>query len=109
MFSSSEHSRLSKPYRRRLQVAIPDLNDPQSVVLMLVTYIQWCFDSGVNFWVPKHVVLAVRNYLPSSLVWTKVNSSSESLLHQYISASEFAWSAPPSVPWHKLFSRERQW
>ena len=43
---------------------IPDLNDPQSVVLMLVTYIQWCFDSGVNFWVPKHAVLAVRNFVP---------------------------------------------
>jgi len=78
MFSSLEHSRLSKPYRRRLKVAIrhaygwmtevnypiPDLNDPQSVVLMLVTYIQSCFDSGVNFWVPKHAVLAVRNYVP---------------------------------------------
>ena len=78
MVCSLERSRLSIPYRRRLKAAIkhaydwmsevnypvPNLNDPQSVVLMLVIYIQWCFDSGINFWVPKHAVLAVRNFAP---------------------------------------------
>ena len=78
MVSSLERSRLSVPYRRRLKAAArhaynwmseanypcPDLNDVQAVVTMLVIYIQWCFDSGINFWVPKHAVLAIRNYVP---------------------------------------------
>ena len=73
--SQLEKDRLSKPYRQRLRRSLNHFiewnmgqppRDPSSQGLCeaLVDYIQWCYFNRVNFWIPKHAVLAIRNFHP---------------------------------------------
>ena len=73
--SQLEKDRLSKPYRQRLKQSLnhfvewirhQPIKDPTSQGLCeaLVAYIQWCHSNHVNFWIPKHAVLAIRNFHP---------------------------------------------
>jgi hypothetical protein len=73
-----EHNRLSKTYQSRLRRALkfmldwsismcidmPTGEDPAYTAEILVQFVQWCHDNAINIWVPKHAVLAFRNFVP---------------------------------------------
>ena len=73
-----ESKRLSTVYKKRLRRAMrffldwvifmnmiaPSGVDPVLASTILVQFIQWCYDNFVNIWIPKHAVLAYRNFVP---------------------------------------------
>ena len=47
-----------------MNLVAPSGIDPDYVSILLVQFIQWCYDNAVNIWIPKHAVLAYRNFVP---------------------------------------------
>ena len=61
---------------------------------------RWAAESSLNVYIQEAM---------STMVMLRVRPITHTLLAQLRASGNFALKVPPSIPWHYLFSRYRQW